>query len=75
MPHTVQLSNEAYALLKSLKGPSESFSDTVNRLAARGKDPRRLRNLRVRDDFDLDALRAESRKNDLARLRRLARDD
>lgn len=56
MPHTVQLSNEAYALLKSLKGPAESFSDTVTRLAARGKDPRLLRNLRVRDDFDLDAL-------------------
>lgn len=73
MPHSVQLSNEAYALLKSLKGPAESFSDTVNRLAARSKDPRRLRKLRVRDDFDVDALRVASRRHDLDKLRRLAR--
>lgn len=68
MPHTVQLSNDAYALLKSLKKPSESFSDTVTRLAARGKDPRLLRRLRVHDGFDLDALRAASLKIDVQKM-------
>ncbi len=69
MPHTVQLSNAAYALLKALKKPAESFSDAVTRLAAHDKDPRLLRRLRVRDDFDLDALRAVSLQRDLDSLR------
>ncbi|HVM45978.1 MAG TPA: antitoxin VapB family protein [Candidatus Thermoplasmatota archaeon] len=32
-PRTVNLSQEAYALLASLKQPRESFSDVVKRLA------------------------------------------
>ena len=32
---TISVSDEAYARLKSLKKPGESFSDTINRLTAR----------------------------------------
>lgn len=68
MPRSVQLSNAAYALLKSVKEPTESFSDAVTRLASQAKDPRRLRRLRVRKDFDVAALRRQSRAADLHNL-------
>lgn len=45
MPKQVQLSDEAYATLAALKRPTESFSDTVRRLAASGKDLAALRRL------------------------------
>jgi predicted CopG family antitoxin len=32
---TISLSDEAYARLKALKRPNESFSDTINRLTGR----------------------------------------
>ncbi len=32
---TISVSDEAYARLKALKKPGESFSDTINRLTAR----------------------------------------
>lgn len=46
MTKVVQLSDEAYARLRSLKLPGESFSDAVLRLAGRG-DLRKLAGLRT----------------------------
>ena len=37
MSKTISLTNEAYDLLKSMKLKGESFSDTVKRLAKKGK--------------------------------------
>lgn len=45
MPKQVQLSDEAYRTLASLKAPGESFSDVVRRLASTGKDLRALKRL------------------------------
>lgn len=46
MPRSVQLSDDAYALLKALKRERESFSDVVKRLASERKDPRKLKELK-----------------------------
>ncbi len=45
MPKQVQLSDEAYATLRALRRPTESFSDAVRRLATAGKDLGALRGL------------------------------
>ena len=37
MSKTISLTNEAYDLLKSMKLKGESFSDTIKRLAKKGK--------------------------------------
>ncbi len=68
---TISVSDEAYARLKAMKKPGESFSDVINRLTSR----RRLSELAgVLSDEDgeileaaIDALRSRSR----ARISRL----
>lgn len=63
MTKVVQLSDDAYDRLKSLKLPGESFSATVLRLAGRG-DLRKLAGLRATREIraaerliaDIDAL-------------------
>jgi predicted CopG family antitoxin len=71
MPKTVQLSEEAYASLAALKREGESFSDVVKRLVRSRKEPRALMALKgPREDFDLEALRRQSRERDLAKLAR-----
>ncbi len=37
MSRTISLTNEAYDLLKTMKLKGESFSDTIKRLARKGK--------------------------------------
>jgi len=50
---TISVSDEAYARLKSLKKPGESFSDTINRLTSR----RRLSEIAgVLDDDDIKVI-------------------
>jgi predicted CopG family antitoxin len=50
---TISVSDEAYARLKSLKKPGESFSDTINRLTSR----RRLSEIAgVLDDEDIKVI-------------------
>lgn len=72
MPHTVQLSDAAYATLAALKAPGESFSDTVNRLASTVKDPRALLRLGARRrGVDLAILRRETNEADRRKLRAL----
>lgn len=68
MPRSVQLSDDAYATLASLKASHESFSDVVKRLAAGRKDPLALLRLQpVREGFDVAALRAQSAEQERAR--------
>lgn len=53
MAKSVQLSDEAYATLASLKREGESFSDVVRRLARARKEPTALLRLPgTRADFD-----------------------
>ena len=60
MARTVQLSERAYATLKALKEPDESFSDTVMHLAASQKNALTLLNLGpLRDDFSLEEFRKQ----------------
>jgi len=74
MPKQVQLSDEAYATLAALKRPAESFSDTVRRLAASGKDLGALRRLGPRlpgwDDEAFHRRGAEADRKALGRLLR-----
>ena len=50
---TISLSDEAYARLKALKRPNESFSDTINRLTGR----KRLSEIAgVLDDEDVEVV-------------------
>ncbi len=72
MPKQVQLSDEAYATLAALKRPTESFSDTVRRLAAAGKDLNALLDLGPRlrgwNDSTMHRKGAEADRRELARL-------
>jgi predicted CopG family antitoxin len=66
---SVQLSDEAYATLKALKQPNESFSDVVKRLASGRKDPRLLKKLpALRKGHDFDRVRAAMRAADAAKF-------
>jgi hypothetical protein len=68
---TVQLSDDAYATLRALKKPGESFSDTVKRLAAARKDPMallRLGALERAPGHDPGRVRARLAKADRARM-------
>ncbi len=56
MTKAVQLSDEAYARLKTLKRDDESFSDVVLRIVGRGGSLRDLGDLRTREEAE----RAES---------------
>lgn len=50
---TISVSDEAYARLKALKRPNESFSDTINRLTGR----KRLSEIAgVLDDEDIEVI-------------------
>ena len=74
MPKQVQLSDDAYKTLAALKQPAESFSDTVRRLAAAGKDLRALRRLGPRvpgwDDSEVHRKGAEADRKRIERLMR-----
>ena len=74
MPKQVQLSDDAYKTLAALKQPAESFSDTVRRLAAAGKDLRLLRRLGPRmpgwDDSEVHRKGAEADRKRFERLMR-----
>jgi predicted CopG family antitoxin len=74
MPKQVQLSDDAYATLASLRRPTESFSDAVRRLATAGKDLGALRRLGPRrpgwDDAVFHRTGAEADRKALARLLR-----
>ena len=75
MPKQVQLSDDAYATLASVKRPTESFSDAVRRLAAAGKDLNALRRLGPRrpgwDDAAAHRKGADADRRALARLLRV----
>jgi predicted CopG family antitoxin len=74
MPKQVQLSDDAYATLASLKRPAESFSEAVRRLAATGKDLRALRRLGPRlARWDDDAVHRRGAEADRKRLERVLR--
>ncbi len=74
MPKQVQLSDDAYATLATLKRPTESFSDAVRRLAASGKDLRALRGLGPRlTRWDDAAVHRRGAEADRKRLERLLR--
>ncbi len=80
MSSTVHLSDEAYALLKALKGPNESFSDVVMREIGTGRNPLKLLELKelMDPDIDLDEIRARRAPAEAAReesLRRHAEGD
>lgn len=61
MVRSVRISEDAYAVLTALKREDESFSDVVTRLVSQRYDPRALKELPgLREDFDLEALRARS---------------
>jgi len=72
MPRQVQLSDEAYRTLASLKARGESFSEVVQRLAASGKDLRALQGLGPRlqgwDDEKFHRHAAETDRQMLERL-------
>ncbi len=71
MPKQVQLSDEAYATLRAMRRPAESFSDAVRRLAATGKDLGALRRLGPRiagwDDAAMHRRGAEADRRALER--------
>ena len=74
MPKQVQLSDDAYTTLAALKGPTESFSDVVRRLAAAAKDLTALRGLGPRlHDWDEAAVHRKGAEADRKRLERLIR--
>ncbi|PSG97541.1 hypothetical protein BRD56_04910 [Thermoplasmatales archaeon SW_10_69_26] len=69
MARSVHLSEDAYGLLTALKREDESYSDTVIRIAAERRDPRKLLELsEPSEDFDLEELRARGRASDRAKL-------
>lgn len=71
MPKTVQLSDEAYATLASMKRQGESFSEVVKRLASERKDPRRLLHLTPPDpSWDYEDFRKKMDAADRRKLRK-----
>jgi predicted CopG family antitoxin len=63
---TISVSDEAYARLKSLKKPGESFSDTINRLTSRKRLSEIAGVLNEEDikeiERTVDAIRSRSRE-------------
>ena len=73
MTRMVQLSNDAYELLKRAKQPDESFSDVVTRLARKPK-PLDLTGLLTKKEVDeADRLRKAADDLDKADVREFAR--
>jgi len=69
---TIQIRDDLYVRLTSVKRAGESFSDTIQRLLNERKDPGALLRLRPpRPGFDLDEVRQRMREADLEKWRSL----
>ena len=69
----ISISDEAYARLAAMKGPDESFTDVINRLAGRGSILDLVGVLSEKEAADLRSRIQEMRSKSKGRLRETTR--